>query len=402
MQRSETVQPRRGSFRGPTSMAYSLDVANKTISEMGFSHIDDNDTPLLMEPRRPTVHGPGDPLLEFDKDEMIRLCQLHEEEVGIMYPVVDIQSVISHVRDLSAYLDQMRSQRSVEPVNDGKSLQLKMILCCALVVEEHGHSEKAIRVYDSMEAILNRKLMADASNVADLPLLALLAGYRFLSGQDVLSWRVMGQVARLCLELGLHQRDNLLKIQDERQRRDALMSFWTAYVLDRRWAFATGLPYIMQDDDIDRQLPYPVCETATRPRLQIRLTFSQDGHPFLLAMIKYARLAARVWRQVYHFGPVLARDLCAEEMALLDDEILKWYDSVPVEVKVFDWRKGGRITSTPSYNLQRLRIWTYLRLNQVEPPPPNKPSMEKSKEKAYVTRCESGFTLQSCRAPPAS
>ncbi len=49
--------------------------------------------------------------------------------------------------------------------------------------------------------------MADTTDVANLPLLALLAGYRFLSNDEILAWRVMGQVVRLCLEMGIHRRD---------------------------------------------------------------------------------------------------------------------------------------------------------------------------------------------------
>ena len=82
-------------------------------------------------------------------------------------------------------------------------------------------------------------------------------------------------------------------------------------------------------------------------------------------MITYSRIGAKVWRQVSHFGPVLARDLRQEELENLDQEILGWYEIVPEEVKVRNWDKEKQMTSTPSYNLQRLRIWTYLRLNQV-------------------------------------
>lgn len=83
-------------------------------------------------------------------------------------------------------------------------------------------------------------------------------------------------------------------------------------------------------------------------------------------MITYSRLCAKVWRQVTHFEPVLARELRQEEIERLDQEILQWYETVPEEVKVRNWNKDRHhLTSTPSYNLQRLRIWTYLRLNQV-------------------------------------
>ncbi|KAI9151638.1 Transcriptional activator acu-15 [Paramyrothecium foliicola] len=349
MPRPETSHHRHGSFRGPTSLAFNLDVANSTIANMGYrlaiepeeqtQPSDDNDN--LLPP------GQFDPLLEFDKDELVRLCRLHEDEVGIMYPVLDIQTVISHAKNLSAYIESLGSQRPREPINDEKTLQLKMVLCCALVVDGHGHSEKAEKLYRSMETVINRKLMSDPSDFVSLPLLALLAGYRFLANDEVLSWRVIGQVARLCLELGINQRMGLMAITDETDRKNALSSFWTAYVLDRRWAFGTGLPYVMQDSDIDPQLPLP------------------EEYPWLVAMVNYARLCAKVWRQVSHFGPVLAQELRQEEIERLDQEILQWYDGVPEEVKVRNWDKDKQITSTPSYNLQRLRIFTYLRLNQI-------------------------------------
>lgn len=84
-------------------------------------------------------------------------------------------------------------------------------------------------------------------------------------------------------------------------------------------------------------------------------------------MITYSRLGAKVWRQVSHSGPTLAREPRQEEIDNLDREILQWYESVPEEVKIQNWDKEKQITSTPSYNLQRLKIFTYLRLNQVRP-----------------------------------
>jgi hypothetical protein len=245
-------------------MAFSLDVANNTINNMGYKGISDDENPHLNEGIGMLSSRPGDPLHEFDKDEMIRLCRLHEEEIGIMYPVLNIQSVISHAMGLATFLESIRQQNPREMINDDKTLQLKIIMCCALVVEEHGHSDKAIRLFESMETVLNRKLMAEAADVGTLPILALVAGYRFLSNDEVLAWRVMGHVARLCLELGIHQRTGLMRIQDEEERKNALVSFWSAYVLDRRWAFATGLPFVVQDEEIDMQLPFPV-RTAPAP-----------------------------------------------------------------------------------------------------------------------------------------
>lgn len=264
-------------------MAYSLDVANTTISNMGYRGIADGEeaAPHVEDLGMTIAPGPSDPLLDFDKNEMVRLCRLHEEEIGIMYPVLNVQSVINHAKSLATFLETVGNQRPMEMLNDEKTLQLKIVMCCGLVVEEHGHSDKAIRLYESMENVLNRKLMAEAGDVSNLPLLALVAGYRFLSNDEVLAWRVMGQVARLCLELGIHQRMGLSKIQDEEERRNALVSFWTAYVLDRRWAFGTGLPFVLQDEEIDPQLPFPV-STSRHWTIHEKLTIPRRTIPILL------------------------------------------------------------------------------------------------------------------------
>ncbi|TDZ25526.1 Protein STB5 [Colletotrichum orbiculare MAFF 240422] len=348
------IQDKQAPFRGPTSMAFNMDVANNTIHNMGYKGIgdcDDHHTPLSVPEEIPIrmqpQETPTDPLWDVGKDEMIRLCRLHEEEVGIMYPVINIQSAIDHARQLSSFMESARKQGLMPSLNDDKTLQLKIVMCCALVVEEHGHSEKATKLLESMETVLNRKLMLDPVDFTSLPALCLFAGYKFLANEEIGAWRVMGQVTRLCLEMGIHRQTGLMKIQDEEERKAALNSFWSAYVLDRRWAFNTGLPFVVPDEEIDPDLPLP------------------DEYPFLVAMITYSRLGAKVWRQVAHFGPVLARELRYEDMERLNQEILQWYENVPEEVKLRNWDKEKQMTTTPSYNLQRLRIWTYLRFNQI-------------------------------------
>jgi hypothetical protein len=63
----------------------------------------------------------------------------------------------------------------------------------------------------------------------------------------------------MCIELGLHRRDSLSKVvSDEEERAQAINLFWSVYVLDRRWSFGTGMPFALQDADIDPNLPEPV------------------------------------------------------------------------------------------------------------------------------------------------
>lgn len=71
------------------------------------------------------------------------------------------------------------------------------------------------------------------------------------------SWRVIGLTARLCIELGLHRSETYKKMSAE-DRDNAMLLFWSVYTLDRRWSFGTGMPFALQDSDLDPQLARPV------------------------------------------------------------------------------------------------------------------------------------------------
>ncbi|KAH9999712.1 hypothetical protein F4779DRAFT_605253 [Xylariaceae sp. FL0662B] len=367
--------PRQSGFRGPTSTRFNLDVAKNTLHKMGYTNPADGggvgtttqddlagspapDLPLhiAIPPNRP----PPDPLWEFDKDELVRLCRVHEEEVGLMYPVVKIETVINHARHLTTWMEAAKKNLLVPPcgqdggINDHNTLVLKIVVCCALAVEEHGNSEKAQRLFNSLRPVTDKMLMNDPSDVKNIPILALVGGYHFFVHDEILAWRTIGQVARLCFELGLHRRDVLEQITDEEERVNAINTFWAAYVLDRRWAFATGLPYVLRDEDIDPRLPSP------------------DSRPHLLAMITYSRVSARVWGVVRQFDFSPSLEIRLADIDDLDRRIKQWYSEIPAEVQLelADWEAlpgylNFPVNSQKEYDIQRLQIWSYLRLNQI-------------------------------------
>lgn len=74
-----------------------------------------------------------------------------------------------------------------------------------------------------------------------------------------MAYRVIGLAARMCLELGFHRRNALKKsFPIEDQWSEISKVFWSIYILDRRWALGLGLPFVIQDEDIDPNLPEPV------------------------------------------------------------------------------------------------------------------------------------------------
>jgi len=71
----------------------------------------------------------------------------------------------------------------------------------------------------------------------------------------------------MCIELGIHRRDSLFRlVKDEQERSSVSKLFWSIYVLDRRWSFGTGMPFALQDTDIDPNLPEPVSRLVLNPR----------------------------------------------------------------------------------------------------------------------------------------
>ena len=186
-------QPRQPpfAFRGPTSNRFSLDVAKNTLHKMGYSYPSDNadangqpqetpgTSPKLTPQTVPSAESStADALWEFDKDEMIRLCRIYEEEVGIMYPVLRIDTIITHAKTLATWMAAAKKSGFANGqdggINDPKTLLLKIVLCSGLLVEGHGNSVRAQRIYAGIKPIANKMLMSDPPSVENLPFLALV------------------------------------------------------------------------------------------------------------------------------------------------------------------------------------------------------------------------------------
>jgi hypothetical protein len=65
---------------------------------------------------------------------------------------------------------------------------------------------------------------------------------------------------------------------DEEQRNIATLTFWSVYCLDRRWSFGTGMPFALQDSDIDPNLPKPVSDDMSDRIDQAKRLSRARGH----------------------------------------------------------------------------------------------------------------------------
>jgi hypothetical protein len=160
-------------FHGPTSTLYGLDVAKSSLQTMGITHTAPDDGPLSRERSRaasPVVaqiaHPTKDPLWLIDHAEVVRLCRVYEEEIGIMYPIVNIDKMLKHAGSLYTFIQASLRSGFGDPrlpgadtFDDEETTVLKMVLSVTLTVEGHGRSDLGKRFFDAAKPATDLKLV---------------------------------------------------------------------------------------------------------------------------------------------------------------------------------------------------------------------------------------------------
>ena len=192
-------QPR---FQGPTSSAFSFDVARSSLQTMGITtpeapedgglnedELTQRDSPRSIQPPLPlapmahmTVHPKKDPIWRLGKEEALRLCRLYEEEMGIMYPMLDMERTMTQANKLFTFTEAATRSGLMNPHMSGADKLanndvniLKMVLSTALIVEGEGQSELGSALYESVREAFESRLSGPVE-VKGLILLVLVVG----------------------------------------------------------------------------------------------------------------------------------------------------------------------------------------------------------------------------------
>lgn len=148
----------------------------------------------------------------------------------------------------------------------------------------------------------------------------------------------------MCLEKGLHRRETLNHPATIAAGRDRVLRlFWSIYVLDMRWSFGTGMPFSLEDSDIDPWLPEP-----------------EEKTPYLRVMIRYSRIAAKAWKFISAFNN--SHEIKKDDVHYLDWQVQRWAQEMPEPLRL-DPSAGQSKDETRS--LRRLRSVLHLRANQL-------------------------------------
>ena len=130
-----------------------------------------------------TAHPSKDPLWLLNKDEAVRLCRVYDEEMGIMYPMLDTDKMVGHTIMLFAFMESaartglvQRNLPGPDNLDDDDTRLLKIVLATALIVEGSGQSELGRRLFESVRQYAESSLWGPV-NVNQLKLLVLVVRF---------------------------------------------------------------------------------------------------------------------------------------------------------------------------------------------------------------------------------
>ncbi|KAJ5649164.1 uncharacterized protein N7484_002887 [Penicillium longicatenatum] len=350
-------------FQGPTTSAFSFDLAKSSLQQRGIVERNEagDEGDVTQEPsplaspsapnRELEVRQAVDPLWNLSKDEALRLCRVYEEEMGIMYPVLELSELLDQVHRLYGLIDSSTRPKDFTGAHSTLDREdvsiLRLVFACALTAEASGRSEQATALFDSVRDVQDNCVWGPPE-IKSIIFLTLVSIFYFQGDEETLAWRTIGIVERMCLEKGLHRRETLNQPAIEAEGKDRVLRlFWSIYILDMRWSFGTGMPFALEDTDIDPWLPEP-----------------EEKTPYLRVMIRYSRIAAKVWKFISAFNNT--NEIKKEEMNYLDWQVLSWAQNIPDSLRLDhpSTPETGPAVDGPR-SLRRLRALLYLRANQL-------------------------------------
>lgn len=170
-------------YMGPTSSAYSFGVARTSLQDMGINTGTNSDDAGIRSysttPARSPIpsrdsHFPREPLLSITRNEAIRLVEIYEEEFGIVYPFIDIKSVLSAVEQFYTTAKSTRAAEAARRPGDENMLSggvvdiLKLVIAIASVSEGHGPTNLSVRLLDNVESGFEGRLCGPSVDILEI------------------------------------------------------------------------------------------------------------------------------------------------------------------------------------------------------------------------------------------
>ncbi|KAF5668317.1 fungal specific transcription factor factor [Fusarium denticulatum] len=368
---SENVQPEKQPLEGGSeridSLAQSWDLEAPG-SELAYDNFDDfirlTERQLFQPDHQSDIHGanprsegfvsskldslsaqgitsPHGVLNAVDQSFWCQVLAIYEEEVGMMYPFLDINQLSHEIieKPTQSYSDYPHSSSHY-----GESIANIAFLVLAIVSSFEG--SKSVEIVSPVveEAFVSTipKIYLQSPGLGDLTLLSLICIFFFLNDREKEAWRLIGTIMRLVHEQSSQEEQNPAeKISDD--------FFWSLYTLDRRWSFGTGLPFAVQDSEVNR----PSLPTND----------SSHSSAYLKEMVSFCGIASDV--RSFFLGTFASRLQDSNSTQdYLQFRVLQWQQNLPrrLQFNGIDDKFDMAIEKRGHY---KLRLMLYLRANQM-------------------------------------
>ena len=194
---SQSQQP---SFRGPTSDEFNFGVAKSSLQTMGITSggedagpntgVNTTDPSPSGSPPTgargrgsaqylPSTHADKDPIWTVSQEEALRLCHVYEDEMGLMYPILDTSKIVAYVQKLYRFMEaahrsglMQQGMPGADSIDDEDTNILKMVLATAMTVESNGRSELGRKLFEYVQPAIDN-LLHGSVNLKGIKLLVL-------------------------------------------------------------------------------------------------------------------------------------------------------------------------------------------------------------------------------------
>ncbi|KAH7131111.1 hypothetical protein EDB81DRAFT_888403 [Dactylonectria macrodidyma] len=293
----------------------------------------------------------GSILTAFEAKYWVKVLLIYEEEIGLQYPFLDIDKLKQDVR--STHVARSTAGVHATAPKTCKEERLEDVAVIIHAIVSTLADAAAIDIANpAMDEIFTGAIGRTQLNGVDrdeLCVLILGSMYYFLSDRETTAWRGIGIVMRLLQELSCQNSDDLqAQSPSEQLQSVGEKLYWSAYTLDRRWGFGTGLPFSIQDGDIHHHPTFPDNSLSSS---------------YLKSMVAYGSIASEVRKSILNNSLSLPAT-SASVRDLLNFRVVRWHKNLPSSLHFsgvndkFDMVKENR-------GEYKLRLMLYLRANQM-------------------------------------
>ncbi|CAK7223893.1 hypothetical protein SEUCBS140593_005387 [Sporothrix eucalyptigena] len=355
----------------PTSLDYYLRLAEKRLGalspeestssppERPNSIIGKHSLRTLTENRE--RDRPGAALAAFSSEHWKGVLQIWAEEVGLQYPFIDTVRLAQEIESASHDADTQPTFTPTSPQNttvplpnlehrryvEDTAILILMVVC--LIVEPALVGTANPLAEEIYRDVLVRTHLSDV-NRDDVAVMAVAASYFFLSDREVLAWRAISGVMRLL------QEERVLQNYDESPSAATASAtddklYWSAFTMERRFSFSTGLPFAVRDTDIQHWPHFTNASTCM-------------STAYLKSMVDYCRISSEVRKLILLPAAPPAPYALTATRDFLDFRVVQWQKNLPPSL-VF---RGVGDTFDPVREHRgeyRLRLILYLRGSQM-------------------------------------